>query len=727
MHVLADVLHWAVVSSLRASVLAMLVFGIAAVGRRWLRPGLAYVLWALVLLLLALPRIPASPLSIYSLLPPAASTGVLAPVERAVIGGSLLTSSSGSAGAHPGTPSQAGAAKASDASSTGVPSRAAKGASGAPSLPAWQLALVSLWLAGIVFLLGRVAAAERRLRLRLRHAHPVTDARVLGVWSECRGAAARRMAPTIAEVEGIPSPVLLGVIRPRVLLPEGLAARLTDQELRHILVHELVHHRRRDLLVNWLGALLTIVHWFNPLVWWSARRLAEAQELACDAAAMGRLRTEEPASYGRTLVRVLELTRFEDPRVPSVAGIMRSGSLTKRRIQMIHLFKGPGAKWSMAGGGAVVVALAIVAMTRSGLPVSQKANGTGTACAVPTSEVVSSATTTVGWTSAGNSLGSGSPFLLNLGGDEGGPVGVQTGQPVPLAISVSHSSTQPDGAQPNKDALATPLPLRVCIYAVQPEHANGVTKWVEKGAPLWSFTPPALTPAQSTDTNMISFSWNTVDAKGNPLPPGVYFAQLAFPSTIQYVADGQTRSEALAVHADTAEQQYFALPIFLGGPNPQPPMNPQIRALASAWDQTIYVPATLPGSPSVTVSSPAPPPGMPRALIGIMSFGITHPEPGVTGDLYSATEVIPLGSQPSQSSSTPAEIAQTQPNAKLIHVSVAGEASLIPAVVYGSTGTYEVEFNIGKAGLQFQAPGLTEAQIIAAAQHWTPVLPVEPS
>ena len=585
---------------------------------------------------------------------------------------------------------------------------------------------MSLWLAGIVFLLGRVAAAELGLRQELRRVRPVTDARVLGVWDECVEAVGRTMRPDLAEVGGIPSPVLLGVIRPRVLLPEGLAPRLTDQELRHIFVHELVHHRRRDILVNWLGALLNMVHWFNPLVWWSARRLVEAQELACDAAAMGRLRTEEPTAYGRTLVRVLELTRSEDPRVPSVAGILRSGSLIRRRIQMIQLFKGsPG--WSVAGGGAMVVALAIFAMTRSGVPVAHKATGTGTACAVPASAVVSSATTTAAWTSAGDFLGSGRPFLLSLGGSEGGPVGVQAGQPVPLTIFVSHSSTQPDGAQPNMDALAAPLPLRVCIYAAQQEHANGISPWVEMGAPLWSFTPPALTPAHSKTANVISFSWKTVDAKGNPLPPGVYFAQLAFPSTIQYAADGQTRSEALPVHADTAEQQHFALPIFLGAPNPQPPMNPQIRALASAWDHTIYVPTTVPGNPPVTVQWIVPPPGMPRALIGIMRFGATHPPPGLSQAVYQATEVIPLGSQPSQSSSTPAAIAQTQPNATLLHISVVGVTRPIPAVVVGSTGSYQVDFNLGRAGMQFQASGLTKAQIVADGQNWTPVLPVEPS
>ena len=134
MRVLADLLRWAVVSSLRASVLAILVLAITGAGRRWLRPGLAYVLWALVLLLLALPRIPASRLSIYSLLSPAASVGVLAPVDRAVIGGSLLTSPPRGAGAHTGAPSHAGATKASGVSSPGAPSGAATGAAGTPSL-----------------------------------------------------------------------------------------------------------------------------------------------------------------------------------------------------------------------------------------------------------------------------------------------------------------------------------------------------------------------------------------------------------------------------------------------------------------------------------------------------------------------------------------------------------------------------------------------------------------
>ncbi len=307
--------------------------------------------------------------------------------------------------------------------------------------------------------------------------------------------------------------------------------------------------------------------------------------------------------------------------------------------------------------------------------------------------------------------GNGSPFSLDIGDPQGLPAS-EAGQPVPLAIWVSHS-----GLPANKDSLAAPLPLRVCIYAAQQEQADGVTKWVDQGAPLWSFTPPPLTPAQSKDASRISFSWNPTDAKGNPLPPGVYFAQLAFPTTIQYAAGGHTQTEVFPRQANLSAGQYFDQPIFLSGANPQPSMNPQIRALASQWDKTIYVPSALPGNPKpTTVDSIAPPPGMPRALISFMTFGAT----------YQSGEDIPLGAQPSQAADSVASLAKIEPNAKLIDVHVAGVKRPVPAIAYGSAGVFQVDFNLGKAGLMFQAHGLSETETIAAAHDWIPVVPVEP-
>jgi hypothetical protein len=256
----------------------------------------------------------------------------------------------------------------------------------------------------------------------------------------------------------------------------------------------------------------------------------------------------------------------------------------------------------------------------------------------------------------------------------------------------------------------------VCIYAAQQQQVDGVATWVDHGAPVWSFTPPPLTPAQSNAATMLSFSWNPTDAKGHALPPGVYFAQLAFPAAIHYAAGGQTHTEVLPRQANLAAGQYLAQPVFLGGPNPQPPMNPQIRALASLWDKTLYVPSTVPGNPPPSVTTIPPAPGMPRALISFVTFGAS----------YQTGEDIPLGSQPSQAPDSVAALAK-EPNAKLIDVTVAGVNGPVHAIVYGSSGVFQVDFNMGKAGLMFQAFGFTEAQTIAAARDWTPVVPVEPS
>ena len=356
--VLWTLLRWSAVASLRASILAVLVFLLSVIGRRWLRPGWTYALWLLVFLQLALPRVPASPLSIYNFLPPPASMGVLAPVETAVIGEGAPVIPVVAPDTHTSTSAPSGSATATASMSAVASSAVAKTSQRVPSLPAWQLVLASLWLAGIVFFTGGMVTEERRLRRKLRRATPVTNPRVLGVWNECLEEITDQRHPSLCEVDGLRSPVLFGVRRPQVLLPVGLAEQLTEQELRHIFVHELVHHRRWDLAVNWAASTLEALHWFNPLVWWSFSQMTDAQELACDAATVGRVAQRTASEYGRTLLRVLELTGAEDPRTPSIAGIARKGSLNRRRIQVINMLRKP--QGTMAKVGAVIAAVTVV-------------------------------------------------------------------------------------------------------------------------------------------------------------------------------------------------------------------------------------------------------------------------------------------------------------------------------------------------------------------------------
>lgn len=83
-------------------------------------------------------------------------------------------------------------------------------------------------------------------------------------------------------------PALLGLWRPKIVVPADFARRYTEQEQALIIAHERVHARRADVLVNLLQAALQCVFWFNPLVHAAARFFRADQEMACDAAVLRR-------------------------------------------------------------------------------------------------------------------------------------------------------------------------------------------------------------------------------------------------------------------------------------------------------------------------------------------------------------------------------------------------------------------------------------------------------
>lgn len=96
-----------------------------------------------------------------------------------------------------------------------------------------------------------------------------------------------------------PTPMLVCVLDPAIYLPDREYTRV---QLENILRHELTHLHRRDVLVKWLGVLLTCLHWFNPLAWLVRRELDRACELACDEEVIRDLDDGGKQAYGNTLI-----------------------------------------------------------------------------------------------------------------------------------------------------------------------------------------------------------------------------------------------------------------------------------------------------------------------------------------------------------------------------------------------------------------------------------------
>lgn len=137
-------------------------------------------------------------------------------------------------------------------------------------------------------------------------------------------------------------PVVIGLSRPAIVLPEALLDRLSTGELDQIVLHEWSHIRRRDHWVNLAQELLKAVFFFQPAVWWIGSRLRLERELACDDAVVSA--TGQPLPYAGCLTKLIELSSCAPATLSP--GAVRSGSEVIRRVERL-------VRGETAGGLAV--------------------------------------------------------------------------------------------------------------------------------------------------------------------------------------------------------------------------------------------------------------------------------------------------------------------------------------------------------------------------------------
>lgn len=99
----------------------------------------------------------------------------------------------------------------------------------------------------------------------------------------------------------IGSPMLVGILFPTVYIP---CREIPDNNMRMVLLHELTHYKRKDLLVKWFAILVNAVHWFNPLCYLACAALSEACEVSCDMAVTKNMSEDEQKLYMQTILNL---------------------------------------------------------------------------------------------------------------------------------------------------------------------------------------------------------------------------------------------------------------------------------------------------------------------------------------------------------------------------------------------------------------------------------------
>ncbi len=216
----------------------------------------------------------------------------------------------------------------------------------------WLPFLVMCWLVGMSFCSLRPLVGWLTLR-RLRTVG--VSAIGQGLEESARRIAARlRITQTVSVLRSTmaKTPLVVGCLRPVLLIPVVMAAQLPLAELEAILAHELAHVRRHDFLVNLWQTLLETVFFYHPAVWSLSHRLRAEREHCCDDVALSVI--GDPVCYGRALLHVEEL---RGPEALLALGAGGSGSL---RGRILRLFDRPTPPTSAAGLTAGVLLPSVV-------------------------------------------------------------------------------------------------------------------------------------------------------------------------------------------------------------------------------------------------------------------------------------------------------------------------------------------------------------------------------
>ncbi len=210
---------------------------------------------------------------------------------------------------------------------------------------------VLIYLIGVALFGLRLAGGWIYLQQLSKTAVPPTSQHWLKMTNQIRSTLSIRVVVQVRESARIAMPMVVGVLKPVLLLPIGLATHLSTREIEAVLAHELAHIKRHDYAVNLLQSVVEVLYFFHPALWWLSARVREEREHCCDDLAVqvcggdGRILAQALAH-----VEELRLTKSTQAPVLAMAFAAKRQHLLHRVQRMLGVSTRPFVSNSSLAG-----------------------------------------------------------------------------------------------------------------------------------------------------------------------------------------------------------------------------------------------------------------------------------------------------------------------------------------------------------------------------------------
>lgn len=120
-------------------------------------------------------------------------------------------------------------------------------------------------------------------------------------FNECKRKMKIKKEISIMENNLVTTPMIVGILKPTLIFPSDISNIIS---LKPVILHELIHFKRKDLWIKLIQILITSLHWFNPAIYFFNKYLNNWCEISCDENATKKLTLTEKYDYGDTLLNI---------------------------------------------------------------------------------------------------------------------------------------------------------------------------------------------------------------------------------------------------------------------------------------------------------------------------------------------------------------------------------------------------------------------------------------